>query len=91
MPLEDNETYFHLSLAYSRTRSAVESNFYAEKALEGYTNSLEYSKIIDSYTIIAINYQILNAYDIAKDYFLKILKVAKNHLILLKSAGFFII
>ena len=80
LPLEDSETYFHLSLAYSRTRSAVESNFYAEKALEGYTNSLEYSKIIDSYTIIAINYQILNAYDIAKDYFLKILKVAKNHL-----------
>ncbi|UOQ45174.1 transcriptional regulator [Halobacillus salinarum] len=85
LPLEDSEVYFHLALTYSQTRAAVESTYYAEKALKGYKDSLQYSRIVDTYMIIAINYRFLNIHDIAQEYFLKILKVAKYHLTFLEK------
>ncbi|MCA0971204.1 helix-turn-helix transcriptional regulator [Halobacillus litoralis] len=73
----DTETYFHLCMAYSRlVTHAVESNYYGQLALEGYFKDLNYSRIIDTYLIIAINYEYLRSYDIAEEYYLKILKVS---------------
>ncbi|MBH0230421.1 helix-turn-helix domain-containing protein [Halobacillus yeomjeoni] len=80
IPFQDYEVFFHLALAYSKTRSFVESTYYAQEALEGYQKSFNYSKMIDNYLIIAINYNSLNAYHIAEEYLLKILKLAKYHI-----------
>ncbi|WP_231572504.1 helix-turn-helix domain-containing protein [Halobacillus sp. BBL2006] len=80
LPYKDPEVYFHLALTYAQTRSFVESNFYAQKALEVYKSSLHYSKMIDNHLIIAINYNSLEAYTIAEDCLLDILKMAKYHL-----------
>ncbi|WP_281974445.1 helix-turn-helix domain-containing protein [Halobacillus litoralis] len=80
LPLDDAEVPFHLALAYSKTRSFVESTHYAFLALEGYKSTLYYSRMVDSYIIIAINYNSLGAHLIAEEYLLKVLKVAKYHL-----------
>ena len=79
VPFKDNETYFHLCMTYSKLRSPVESNFYGEKALEGYKNDMNYSRIIDTYMMIAVNYRYLDIHHIAEEYFLKLLKIAKHH------------
>ncbi|MBA2175079.1 helix-turn-helix domain-containing protein [Halobacillus locisalis] len=79
VPFEDNETFFHLCMTYSKLRSPVESNYYGEKALEGYKNDMNYSRIIDTYMMIAVNYRYLNIHHIAEEYFLKLLKIGKNH------------
>ncbi|ARI75889.1 helix-turn-helix domain-containing protein [Halobacillus mangrovi] len=76
----ETEIYFHLSLTYSHTRQFVESNVYGKKAIEGYKKSLNYSKIVDSIMVIAINYNRMNAHTIAEKYFLDLLKMAKYQL-----------
>lgn len=80
VPNEDTENYFHLTLVYSQVHSAVESNYYAHKALDGYVQALDYDRIVDTYMIIAINYQTLNIYTLAEEYYLKLLKISKYHL-----------
>ncbi len=80
VPFTDSESYFHLCMTYSKARSSIESIYYGEKALEGYTKDLNYSRMIDTYSIIAGGYQSLDAYEIAEEYFLKLLKIAKYHL-----------
>lgn len=85
LPLTDSESYFHLALTYSRTRSAVESNYYAQMALEGYIKDFDYERIVDTYMIIALNYRSLEIYSIAEDYFERLLKISKYHLKSLKK------
>ncbi|CDQ18663.1 Helix-turn-helix domain-containing protein [Halobacillus karajensis] len=80
LPFNDSETYFHLALTYSQTRAAVESNYYAHTALEGYIKDFDYERIVDTYMIIAINYRSLDIYSIAEEYFKKLIKIAKYHL-----------
>ncbi|WP_226581741.1 helix-turn-helix domain-containing protein [Halobacillus litoralis] len=80
LPFHEGEIFFHLALAYSKTRSFVESTHYAFVALEMYTKSLHYSRMVDNYIIIAINYNSLGAHHIAEEYLLKVLKVAKHEL-----------
>ncbi|ARI75890.1 helix-turn-helix domain-containing protein [Halobacillus mangrovi] len=80
VPHNDTEVYFHLALAYSQTHAAVESNYYAHMALDGYLNELDYERIVDTYMIIAINYRALNIFSLAEEYYLKLLKISKYHL-----------
>ncbi|MYL20404.1 tetratricopeptide repeat protein [Halobacillus litoralis] len=80
LPYEDSETFFHLALTYSQTRAAVESNYFAQIALEGYIKEFDYERIVDTYMIIALNYRALDIYDIAEEYFVKLLKISKYHL-----------
>ncbi|TGB02773.1 helix-turn-helix domain-containing protein [Halobacillus salinus] len=77
----DTETYFHLCMTYSKLVTyAVESNYYGQIALEGYMKELNYQRIIDTYLIIAINYDYLKSYDIAEEYYVKILNFAEKDL-----------
>ncbi|RWZ58808.1 XRE family transcriptional regulator [Halobacillus fulvus] len=78
--LKDSETYFHLSLTHLKTREAVESNYYGEIALKKYKDEMNYSRMIDTYMIIALNYRYLNIHHIAEEYYEKILKIGKYHL-----------
>ncbi|RDY69933.1 helix-turn-helix domain-containing protein [Halobacillus trueperi] len=80
LPFTDSETYFHLALTYSQSRAAVESNYYAQTALEGYIKDFDYSRIVDTYMTIALNYRALEIYPIAEEYFLKLKKISKYHL-----------
>ncbi|SFK41171.1 Helix-turn-helix domain-containing protein [Halobacillus dabanensis] len=80
LPFNDSETYFHLALSYSKTRAAIESNYYAHMALEGYIKDLDYDRTIDTYMIIAINYRSMDIYSIAEEYFKKLIKIAKYRL-----------
>ncbi|ASF41114.1 transcriptional regulator [Halobacillus halophilus] len=80
LPVNDSEVYFHLALTYSQIRSSVESNYFAHKALDGYMNTFNYARTVDTYMIIALNYRYLDIYDLAEEYFLKLLKISKYHL-----------
>ncbi|MBN9654612.1 tetratricopeptide repeat protein [Halobacillus sp. GSS1] len=80
LPFTDSESYFHLALTYSQSRAAVESNYYAQTALEGYIKDFDYERIVDTYMIIALNYRALEIYPIAEEYFKKLKKISKYHL-----------
>jgi len=80
LPISEFEIYFHLSLSYLKTRSSIESIYYGEKAIEGYKNNLNYSRLVDTFMIVALNYRYLNIHSVAEEYFLKLLKFAKYHL-----------
>ncbi|QHT48319.1 helix-turn-helix domain-containing protein [Bacillus sp. SB49] len=80
LPWKEGEVYYHLALTYSKTRSYVESTYYAFLALEEYKSSLHYSRMVDNYIIIAINYNSLGVLEIAEEFLHKVLKVAKYHL-----------
>ncbi|GGF20560.1 transcriptional regulator [Halobacillus andaensis] len=80
LPHHDSELYYHFSLTYTRLRMYVESNYYANLALEEYQKSLTYSKITDCYMMLAINYNFLGVHDVAERLFHKLLKGSKEHL-----------
>ncbi|WP_431802807.1 helix-turn-helix domain-containing protein [Halobacillus andaensis] len=80
LPNHDNELFYHFSLAYTRLRMYVESNYYANLAIEGYQKSLTYSKITDCYMMLAINYNFLGVHNVAERLFRKLLKGSKEHL-----------
>ncbi|MYL49676.1 transcriptional regulator [Halobacillus litoralis] len=80
LPIDDGEVYMHLALTYSKSRAYVESTHYAFRALDLYKSTLHYSRMVDSYIIIAINYNSLGALQIAEEYLLKVLRIAKYHL-----------
>ncbi|MCP3027397.1 helix-turn-helix domain-containing protein [Halobacillus sp. A5] len=80
LPNHDSELFYHFSLTYTRLRMYVESNYYANLALEGYQKSLTYSKITDCYMMLAINYNFLGVYNVAERLFQKLLKGSKEHL-----------
>ncbi|MFC7319529.1 helix-turn-helix domain-containing protein [Halobacillus campisalis] len=80
LPNQDFELYYHISLTYSRLLMFVESNFYAEMAIEGYQKSLNYSKVTDCSMISAINYNFLGAHRVAERLFLNMLQGAGQYL-----------
>ncbi|WP_093046664.1 helix-turn-helix domain-containing protein [Thalassobacillus cyri] len=80
LPLDDSELYYHMGYVYSRLGNFAESILYAEKALDMYQTTLNYTKVIECCMLIAINYNLLHVYDIAKEYFQKILHSANGYL-----------
>ncbi|WP_173918404.1 helix-turn-helix transcriptional regulator [Halobacillus sp. Marseille-Q1614] len=80
LPLSDHELYYHLALSYNRLRMYVESNYYAEIALDSYQNSLNYQRVTDCHILLAINFNCLEVYHVAERLFLKLLRVSKNQL-----------
>lgn len=80
LPQYDSELHYHFSLTYTRLRRYVESNYYANLALEEYQKSLTYSKITDCYMMLAINYNFLEVHDVAERLFHKLLKGSKEYL-----------
>ncbi|GGD01278.1 transcriptional regulator [Thalassobacillus devorans] len=80
LPIDDSELYYHMSYLYSRLGNFAESILYAEKALEMYQKTLHYTKVIECCMLIAINYNLLSVYEVAEEYFQKILRSANSYL-----------
>ncbi|MFC7062477.1 helix-turn-helix transcriptional regulator [Halobacillus seohaensis] len=80
LPTIDSELYYHFSLAYTRLQMFVESNYYADMALEGYQKSLNYSRITDCHMMLAINYNYLGLHQVAERLFFNLLKGSKEKL-----------
>ncbi|MBM7554342.1 tetratricopeptide (TPR) repeat protein [Thalassobacillus pellis] len=80
LPIDDSELYYHIALVYSKLGNFAESIIYAQKALDMYQTTLNYTKVIECCMLIAINYNLLHVYEIAEEYFHKILHSANGYL-----------
>ncbi|MFD1019273.1 helix-turn-helix domain-containing protein [Thalassobacillus hwangdonensis] len=80
LPMDDSELSYYIALVYSRLDSYAESIIYTQKAIDNYQNSLNYSKVIDCYLLMAINYSLLRIFDVAQEYLDKILLSAGDYL-----------
>ncbi|WP_179133924.1 helix-turn-helix domain-containing protein [Halobacillus massiliensis] len=78
--LSDHELYFHLALTYTHLHMYVESNYYAEIALEGFQNSFNSPKVTQCYMLLGRNYSSLDVQSAAERIFLQLLRVPKNQL-----------
>ncbi|WP_186576572.1 helix-turn-helix domain-containing protein [Aquibacillus kalidii] len=72
--IDDTELFLHLAIANSNLHIIYKSNYYAEKAKQGYQEHLLHKKVIESKIIIAINLLFQHEYHQAVTVLKKIIK-----------------
>lgn len=77
---KDPELFFYLSMIYSKKQELNRGIIYAQKALEMYQEILFYERITDCNLLLGIQYNNLGEFDIAEDYFKKLLPKNSNHI-----------
>ena len=76
--INEPDLFYLLSLVHSRLYHISLSIHYANMALTGFNHDLDYMKIIETRSILSINYIYLEEYDKAKHHLLSSLKIAEK-------------
>lgn len=73
------ELLYQMALVYSRLQRNAQSIIHVHQALQAFSDGMNYERCIDCNMLMGINFNILEDYDAAESYFLKVIESADSH------------